>query len=159
MKRGLVSLAVLLSCISCAGDTTAYTEDELLRLNLATDTILELMQQGAYRDIYEDHTSQLYRSQISKKQFLKTTACIEHHLGAIQSNDKGPYTFEKIGMKPIVHHTNIQVRRNRGLTTLQLSFILNDLHYQLKSLSWDSSHRTLEQCIQLTTKKTGKPNR
>lgn len=129
----------------------AYRQDQMALLSMMADDIQELERKKQYSTIYDDYTSQEFKSGITRRRFLIISNCVETYLGGLEEYDPHDLGFRremlKDGHGKFLDVLNRKVKRMLGQIDEQMVFIPHDLNFKLNGLYWIAKDKQFLQCV------------
>ncbi len=160
---GLLGIWTWMGLASCHSDRVAvnpkdpqspqfaYRQDQLALLSMLADDIQDLERKKQYATIYDDYTSQEFKTGISRRRFLVISNCVETYLGGLEEYDPHDLGFRremlKTGHDQFLDVLNRKVKRIMGPIDEQMVFVPDDLNFKLNGLYWIAKDKLFLQCV------------
>ncbi len=138
-----------------------YRLDEYNLLKLVSDHVFELEFEGDYGEIYDNYTSLTLREHITRRQFLRMTACVEHYYGSLKNWERDHYGFYREGLETpevnkehleaVPRHTDILIRhveRSEASIDEELRFEATAEGVKLSGLYWIGGSAEFTACME-----------
>lgn len=136
----------------------SYREDERIMLRLVTQDILELEKKKEYSKVYEHYGSQDFKRNVSRRDFLRMTNCLEKTLGEINDFNRNDWKFirQKANAK-IYDTTRRPVLRSGGNLDEVITYVLEGVDFKLNAIYWSSDRKDYLACMRTVAKTMKKP--